>query len=154
MRTVVNYADNFSYAKFQPGDGTIYTVLFGDTDEDNMYIALGSGDYIQGGYYFRRSSARELAQNMIRTILHGTETDTLPKFTQEYHLFSYQATKFYALAGDRKPSWTLAVIVLFSVVLALGDPLMDADLKFIGHVYRDDRDAVMALFHKWGLLVD
>ena len=152
MRAVVKYQDNFHYMKFQPGDGTIYTVLWGDTDNDNMYIALGSGDYIQGGYYFRRSSAVELAQEMANWIVN--EIASLPQFTQDYHLFDYQATKFYALAGRRKAEWTLAVIVLFSVVIALGRPTNEQDLNFIGHVYRNDGQAVLDTFERWGLFVE
>ncbi len=151
MRAVVNYLDNFNYMKFQPGGGTIYTVLWGDTDDDNMYIALGSGDYIQGGYYFRRSSAIELAQEMAKWIVN--EVAPLPAFTQDYHLFGYHATKFYALS-NREPEWTLAVIVLFSVVIALGRPTNEQDLNFISQVYRDDRQAVLDTFERWGLFVE
>ena len=152
MRAVVNHLDNFHYMKFQPGDGTIYTVLWGDTDNDNIYIALGSGDYIQGGYYFRRSSAIELAEEMAKWITN--EVASLPAFTQDYHLFDYQATKFYSLANNREAEWTLAVIVLFSVVIALGRPTNEQDLNFIGQVYRDDGQAVLDTFERWGLFVD
>ena len=155
MRAIVNYESNFNYMKFQPGDGTIYTVLWGNqvgADDDNMYIALGSGDFIQGGYYFRRSSAIELAKEMSKWILN--EVAPLPAFTQNYHLFDYQATKFYALAGRREPEWTLAVIVLFSVVLALGDVSNGEHLSFISYVYHDEQQEVLDLFDEWGLIAE
>jgi hypothetical protein len=151
MRKIVTHQDNFHYMKFQPGDGTVYTVLWGNMfpDEDNLYIALGSADYIRGGYFFRQSSARELAREMVKWI--ENETASLPAFVQDYHLFSYHHTKFDVFDRDRKPDWTLAVIVLFSVILTLGDPTMDEDLEFISHVYRDNSQEALDTLYRWNI---
>ena len=154
MKAIVTHQDNFHYMKFQPGDGTLYTVLFGNMvrDPDNMYIAIGSADYIRGGYFFRKSSVRELAYEMLKWI--KNDSGSLFTFVSEYHYFDYQHTKINVFHEKDGNIWTTAVAVLFAVVYALGDVSNDADLAFIGHVYNNHALDVLALFAEWGLPVD
>ena len=56
------------YYVIEPGDGTRYTAFYvadPDSDPDNMYIAVGPGQSITGGYLIRRSSVRRLAQRIL-----------------------------------------------------------------------------------------
>ena len=111
MEPIIKLEEGFQYMKFQPGDGTMYTAIFGNIDNDNMYIALGPGDMIQGGYFFRRSSAR----SMLVALREWVEGGGMPReFVQDYHLFHYHATKV-----NNKFNWTVAVFVFLSALLTV-----------------------------------
>ena len=152
MRAIVRHQDNFHYMKFQPGDGTLYTVLFGNMagDSDNMYIAMGSADYIKGGYFFRKSSVEELAHDMIKWI--DKDGRPLTQFVSEYHYFDYQHGKINIHNQGSGGSWTSVVAVLFALVYALGDITDDRHLNFIGDVYLNKQENVLEFFEELGLI--
>lgn len=150
MQAVVEYLTGFNYMKFQPGDGTIYTVLYGTMvdDPDNMYIAIGPGDSIQGGYFFRKSSVEKLADRMVNWIY--DDGRPLAQFMTEEYYVDYQHTKLAIYGGNR---WTTAVAVLFAMVYAMGNVAYDKHLNVIGHVYRNNREEVLKFFKEIGFLL-
>ncbi len=154
MKTIVRHQTNFNYMKFQPGDGTIYTVLFGRMvdDTDNMYIALGSGDHIRGGYFFRISSVAELAREMIKWIV--SDRGPLTQFVREYHYFEYQHSKLNIFTREEGNTWTTAVAVLFALVFALGDVSNSEHLSLISYVYYNNSAEVLEFFYEVGLSVN
>ena len=140
MRSIVVEQDNFHYMKLQPRDGTLYTVIYGymKNSPDNMYIAIGPGDMVRGGYFFRLSSGRQLALDMHEYIQNGGKN--LHSFMLEHHLYGYHATKLMD-AGK----WTRCVAILLSLVL----PNNDFDFPFIGDVHNNDIQAVEATIGDW-----
>lgn len=132
--------DEFTYMKVQPGDGTIYTMIFGDGvggDHDNLYIAMGPGEKVVHGYFFRKSAAREMLRELVKWIRDGKSPW---EFAREYHLFGYHAS--HSPRGD---NWETTVMVLMSVVLTEVDvydlatsPPYSQVFCLIEGVYNDD----------------
>ena len=152
MKAIVTHLTGFHYMKFQPGDGTLYTVLFGNMARvpDNMYIAIGSGDHIKGGYFFRRSSVEELAYDMIEWM--DKDGRPLTQFVSEYPYFDYQHGKINIHNQGSGGNWTSVVAVLFALVYALGDITNDTHLNFIGDVYLNRQENVLEFFEEIGLI--
>lgn len=149
MRPIVKFQDGFSYVKFQPGDGTIYTALYGWLGNDNWYIAIGSGDYIRGGYFFRESSAHRLLVDLVKWIDEGK----LPlQFVQEYHLFAYHTTKINMFV-DKDFDWTVAVAVLFSVIISHTSVSRTNAFDLIKAIYLDDSIGVTDWCVEYGGLI-
>ena len=146
MKTIVKDIGNFSYKKFQPGDGTLYTVLHGRIDEEIMYIALGSGDYTGGGYFYRVSSARQMVIDMVKYINDGGSPT---QFQKEYHLCAYVASKINFMSEHPKVDWTVIVTVLFAAIYALSDASNGDAYSLIPAVYYGSGDMVLQWVYDW-----
>jgi len=148
MRQVVKSSPkDFTYLKFQPGDGTLYTAIYGipnQYDSDNLYLAIGSGDGITGGYFFRASSAKEMLADLQKAIEKKTNLNVWAR--------AYPWTQYIRTHLRNTHEWTAIVACLLVVVLFFGSerPVpTDEDLRLIEYVYRNMPDRVMALVRKW-----
>ena len=141
MQTITKSREGV-YIKFQPGDGTIYTafhVYEPDSDPDNMYVAIGSGDEIEGGYFMRRSSLRELAKRLMES----NENESLIKFLQGDHFVRYWLSHF------KGRDWTGTVAILFGMVLTVSTEDLGESLKIIGDIYRNNHEDVYGDLLHW-----
>ena len=152
MDAIIRYESDFHYLKFQPGDGTMYTAVYGDlTDPEerygNIYVAVGSADYIRGGYMLRHTSLYEMLLELRKWI----DADKLPiGFVKKYHLFAYFDTKM-SYGQTRNATWTDKMAVLLAAVITWGTGRVREDLKFIGHVYYNHNSEILALLDEWGI---
>ena len=147
MKTVVEHIDRFRYVKFQPGDGTLYTAMYGQADGENLYIALGSGDGILGGYFFRIESAREMLVELKKWIDTGK---TSLEFVQQYHWISYIRSH---MRSDNPHEWTVIVMCLFAAIVAYADPSNGEAYGLIPAVYCNQDSLVLEWLEEWGIVV-
>ena len=142
MRTIVN-SGTAHYLKFQPGDGTIYTVMYSrypdSSDKDNLYVAIGAGNEIAGGYLMRRSSLRKLAQRIMAT----DDGEYLPKFLKEDHYIQYWLSHFDGF------TWTGVVAVLFGMVLEVSTEALELSLEIIGDIHHNNHNDVFRDLLYW-----
>ena len=150
MKTIVNHIDGFRYIKFQPGDGTIYTAMYGQVKGDNFYIALGAGDNTRGGYFYRKSSAEHMIIDLVKWIEDGKSP---MGFTHDYHLFHHAASKTNVFMESRAIDWTVIATVLFAAIVTLADPSNGESYGLIPAVYHNDSGAIIKWAEEWGIVV-
>ena len=126
------------YFVLQPGDGTRYTVMTMDSHgDDGIYIAIGAGDVICGGYFLPKKEAIALLDDLYRH--EGDEH--LTAFAIGHHVTDYWRSH---ITTDLT-RWTAAVAVLVASVLTYRslDVAIKEDLfRVIAAVYRNKPDEV------------
>jgi len=130
------------YLRIQPGDGTIYTAMvcsYPDNDPDNMYLAIGAGDNIDGGYFMRRSSLIKLA----RRLLAIDNDQEMTSFLKNDHYINYWLSHYKGY------DWTGIVGVLAGMVMALSSNNLNTSLKIIGGIYHSEHDLVRGNLVYW-----
>ena len=139
------------YYQIQPGDGTRYTAFYvsrPDNDPDNIYVAVGSGQYIQGGYLMRRSSLRNLAERLYKP---ARDQERLDQWLKEDHYINYWNPHFKVYAEYSEVNWTTMMAVLFGLAMTMSPDEEDIELtlKFIGDVYHDRYTEVAVTLLEW-----
>lgn len=146
MKAIVDGKEYFTYMKLQPGDGTLYTVIFGIVDDDNLYLAIGPGDYIAGGYFFRASSSYMMLEELHQWIIN--DKGTLFEFLDNYHWINYMEGKFFD--GH---SWTPKIACLVAAVIQHADASNSESYELINAIDHNDSERVLGWLKEWGIVV-
>lgn len=124
----------------EPGDGTRYTAVTARIEQGSekyIYIALGAGDTIRGGYYlpinqltFLFDALLEHQDRMLSFLLHDS------------HIVGY----FQSKTGLH--DWTAIVGVLTALTFTLSKSIRD-DLAIIGHIYHNRFNEALNIMEHW-----
>jgi len=142
------------YFVIEPGDGTRYSAFYvpePDNDPDNVYIAIGPGSHIIGGYFMRRSSLKQLALR-IYDMAKNKERSFSSALMVDYYI-GYLASHLKVSGRNVNPDWDVIAAALFGIALTLSPTTEDTEtaLKFIGDVYRNRHVEIIATLVEWGI---
>jgi hypothetical protein len=114
MNPIPKLVEEFTYAKIQPGDGTIYTIMYGPLrHKESLYIAIGAGETVEHGYSFRLDSGWHMLNDLRKWI--ENDTGSTIEFVESYHLFAYHDSHW---RSDHN-YWTMVVLVLLSAIMSV-----------------------------------
>ena len=133
-----------TYMIFEPGDGTRYTAFIveypDDYGGDSLYVAIGAGDKVKGGYFLRRSNLESLGKDIMTM---NEDEQSIQELLLEHHYTNYWQ-------GHLKLNrWTTVVGILLGMVFVLCTESFDTGIDFIGRVYHNDYDTVYGDLLHW-----
>jgi hypothetical protein len=123
----------------QPGDATRYTCVVSDVGKA-VYVAIGAGDSIVGGYELQDFQARHILERLGDEV--GKDNpDFIDALRDVGHIHYWKSHT------EVKNEWTAMVACLVASIMTAGYLFDEAQTDLIGGVYKQDRDIVTNALH-------
>jgi len=140
---------------YQPGDATRYTIFYCRINKSESHVAIGDGDVVRMGYvvplgnlfYDIKAAGKEIA----KLIEMGLDDPAIPitsKVFEEMSIVQYWMGRFHHIDDRASHVWTATVALLFTAVMAFGNPGDPRHAGLPGSVNHHDWETVLAVIEE------